>query len=393
MKILVSGAGIAGPTLAWWLLKYGFEPVLVERAPRLRTGGYIIDFWGTGFDVAERMGLVPDLMRTGYKVKEVRMVNETGRTVSGFSAEVFDRLTGGRYVSLPRGELGAMIHSRIADRVETIFDDEITALEESGDGVNVTFENAAPRRVDLVIGADGLHSKVRELAFGAEAEFEKYLGYQVAAFEARGYRPRDEDVYLMFTQVGQQISRFSMRDDRTLFLFVVADEAGRETRDTTVHKQVLHERFDGAGWESDRVLAAMDDADDLYFDRVSQIRMDGWSRGRVALLGDAAFCVSLLAGQGSALAMTSAYVLAGELHRANGDYREAFRRYQERLGAFIRKKQDGAEKFAGTFAPKTAIGLFLRNRITRMLDIPWIADLAIGRDLKDNITLPDYDAF
>ncbi|HEX7029914.1 MAG TPA: FAD-binding domain [Gammaproteobacteria bacterium] len=387
MKILISGAGIAGPTLAWWLLEHGFEPVLVERAPRLRTGGYIIDFWGSGFDVAERMGLVPELMHAGYKVREVRMVNRASRKVAGFSAEVFDRLTDGRYVSLPRGELGAMIHARIQDRAETLFDDEILALDDTGDGVNVTFRNAAPRRFDLVIGADGLHSRVRELVFGAEGEFEKYLGYQVAAFETRGYRPRDEDVYVMFTQVGRQISRFSLRDDRTLFLFVLADEAGREAHDA---RRLLHRRFDAAGWESDGILAAMDATDDLYFDRVSQIRMNTWSRGRVALIGDAAFCVSLLAGQGSALAMTAGYVLAGELRRAQGDYREAFRRYQERLGPFIAKKQQAAEKFAGAFAPRTAVGLFFRNQVTRLLDIPWIADLAIGRDLKDNIALPDY---
>src|SRR5690606_26418032 len=181
MKILISGAGIAGPTLAWWLLEHGFEPVLVERAASLRRGGYIIDFWGSGFDVAERTGLVPELLRTGYKVREVRVVNGAGEKDAGCSAEAFDRMTDGRDVSLPRGELSAMIHARIRDRAEMLFDDEILALEDDGEGVNVTFGNAAARRFDLVIGADGLHSKVRRLAFGAQDEFEKYLGYQVAA--------------------------------------------------------------------------------------------------------------------------------------------------------------------------------------------------------------------
>jgi 2-polyprenyl-6-methoxyphenol hydroxylase-like FAD-dependent oxidoreductase len=156
----------------------------------------------------------------------------------------------------------------------------------------------------------------------------------------------------------------------------------------------LRKRFGNSGWECRQILEALDASDDLYFDRVSQIRMDSaqglWTRGRVTLVGDAAFCVSLLAGQGTALAMVAAYILAGELHRADGNYTEAFRRYQDLFGPFVFNKQKAALRFAGAFAPKSKFALFLRNQIFNLLAIPWIADFTVGRDLVDKLRLPDY---
>jgi 2-polyprenyl-6-methoxyphenol hydroxylase-like FAD-dependent oxidoreductase len=396
MRILISGAGIAGPTLAYWLARYGLTPTLIETAPSLRTGGYVIDFWGAGFEIADRMGLLPELSRTGYVVQDVRVVNRNGKRVSGFPAAAFTRATQGRYLSLPRGDLAATIFSKMDGRVETIFGDSVAGIEQTGKAVHVTFERQAARDFDLVIGADGLHSRVRDLVFGPQGQYEKYLGYKVAAFEAKGYRPRNELAYVMYTEVGQQISRFSMRDDRTMFLFTFADEFvdDASTGNIQGQKSLLRKRFGNSGWECPQILDALDAADDLYFDRVSQIRMnpnDGlWTRGRVILLGDAAFCVSLLAGQGSALAMVAAYILAGELHRANGDYSTAFARYQDLFGPFVREKQKAALRFAGSFAPHSKFSLFLRNQIMKLMVIPWVADLAIGSGLRDKITLPQY---
>lgn len=394
MRILISGAGIAGPTLAYWLAHYGLQPTLIETAPRLRTGGYVIDFWGAGFDIADRMGLIPEIMRQGYVAREVRAVNRSGKRVAGFPVDAFSRLTQGRYVSLPRGELAAAIFRRIEGKVETIFGDSVDRIEQTDKSVRVTFEHGRARDFDLVVGADGLHSRVRELAFGPENGFEKYLGYKVAAFAVDGYRPRDELVYVMYTEVGQQVGRFAMRGDRTMFLFTFADEDATAPSDTQAQKALLRQRFGASGWECPQILDALDNADDLYFDRVSQIRMDPrqglWTRGRVTLIGDAAFCVSLLAGQGSALAMVSAYILAGELHRANGDYAAAFARYHNLFAPFILTKQKAALRFAGAFAPKSRFGLFVRNQIFNLMAIPWVADLAAGRDLSDNIALPDY---
>lgn len=396
MKILISGAGIAGPTLAYWLAHFGLKPTIVEKAPTLRTGGYVIDFWGAGFEIADRMDLLPQIRELGYRIQQVRVVNERGKRVAEFSADAFERATQGRYVSLPRGDLAAAIFSKIEGKVETIFGDGVDAIEQTNEGVRVRLESGAVREFDLLIGADGLHSNIREIVFGAQGGFEKYLGYKAAAFAAAGYRPRDELVYVMYTQVGQQIARFSMRDDRTMFLFTFADEQMHDVPVDSIdaQKRLIRGRFENSGWECPQILDALDASDHLYFDRVSQIQMDPeqglWSKGRVALLGDAAFCVSLLAGQGSALAMVAAYILAGELHRAKGNYAEAFETYQRRFGPFVFAKQKAALRFAGAFAPKSKLALFLRNQIMNLMNFPYVADLAMGRGLSDNIALPEY---
>jgi 2-polyprenyl-6-methoxyphenol hydroxylase-like FAD-dependent oxidoreductase len=394
MRVLISGAGIAGPTLAYWLAHYGLDPTIVEVSPKLRTGGYIIDFWGAGFDIADRMGLLPEITRVGYRVREVRVVNRSGKRVAGFPVEAFSRITQGRYISLPRGELATSIFGTIGGKIETILDDSVSRIEQSEKGVHVAFQRSGTRDFDLVVGADGLHSRVRELVFGPQKQFEKYLGYKVAAFEVEGYRPRDELAYVMFTQVGQQVARFSMRGDRTMFLFVFADEDAGGPDDVHSQKDLLRKRFGKGGWECPQILKALDAIDDLYFDRVSQIRMTPqqglWSRGRVTLVGDAASCISLVAGQGSSLAMVAAYILAGELHHAKGDHTLALARYQQLFGPFVLNKQKAALRFAGALAPGSKLALFLRNRIFNLMAIPWIADIAVGRDLADNIALPDY---
>jgi 2-polyprenyl-6-methoxyphenol hydroxylase-like FAD-dependent oxidoreductase len=395
MRVLISGAGIAGPTLAYWLAHYGWEPTIVEKAPTLRTAGYIIDFWGVGFDVADRMGLLPEIHRKGYMVRDVRIVDRNGKRIAGFPVQAVTRIAKGRYVSLARGDLSACVFNAIEGKVESIFNDSIARIDQTAHGVQVRFETGSVRDFDLVIGADGLHSQVRGLVFGPQSEFEKYLGYKVAVFEVHGYKPRDELVYVMYTSVGQQVGRFAMRGDRTMFLFIFADhELDGSVGNIQSQKALLRRRFGDSGWECQQILDALDSTNELYFDRVSQIQMGAqkgsWTRGRVSLLGDAAFCVSLLAGQGSALAMVGAYILAGELHHAGSDYAAAFARYQERYESFVLQKQKGALHFAGVFAPKSKFSMFIRNQVMNLLKIPLVADLAAGRELGDNFTLPNY---
>ncbi len=388
--VLISGTGIAGPTLAFWLKAAGFEPTLVERAAGLRTGSYVIDFWGLGYDIAERMGLAGEIDRIGYHVHEMRIVGDGGERVAGFGTKVFGELTGGRYVTLRRSDLSRLLFSTVRDTTEVVFDDEIVGIEERADGVHVRFRRDGERRFDLVIGADGLHSDVRRLVFGPEGAFEKRLGYAVAAFEADGYRPREEDIYVLYGRPGQMLGRFTLHDDRTLFLFVFAVGDSPLPATADAQKAMLHERYQDGGWECPCVLAELDRTQDLYFDTVSQIRMDTWSRGRIALVGDAAFCVSLVAGQGSALAMISAYVLAGELAAADGRYQEAFAGYEAVLRSFVDGKQRGAERFARVFAPRTSWGLRVRNEVIRAFAIPGLAKLVVGSDIRDSLELPDY---
>ncbi len=388
--VLISGAGIAGPALAFWLKAAGFEPTLIERAAGLRTGGYVIDFWGLGYDIAERMGLAGEINRIGYHVREMRVVGDRGARAAGFGTKVFGELTGGRYVTLRRSDLSRLLFATVRDATEVIFDDEIVGLQDRADGVHVQFERHGERRFDLVIGADGLHSDVRRLVFGPEAAFEKRLGYAVAAFEIDGYRPREEDIYVLYGRPGRMLGRFTLHDDRTLFLFVFAVEDSPLPATLDAQKAMLRERYQDDGWECPRVLEELDRTHDLYFDSVSQIRMDTWSRGRIALVGDAAFCVSLVAGQGSALAIISAYVLAGELAAADGQYQAAFARYEAVLRTFIDVKQGGAERFARVFAPRTRWGLWLRNEVIKAFAIPGLAKLVVGRDIRDTLRLPDY---
>ena len=389
LRIVINGIGVAGPTLAYWLNRFGHEVLLVEEAPRLRTAGYIIDFWGIGYDIAEQMGIIPDVRALGYQVREVRIVDRNGRKRGGFDVDVFNRMTNGRFTSVRRSDISATICRAIEGKVESIFGDSVASIDDNGGRMRVGFDRAAEREVDLVIGADGLHSRVRGLVFGSESDLTTSLGYHVAAFETIGYRPREELVFISHSLPGRQISRFSMRDDVTLFLFDFRDELMDSSHEEP--KATLRHVFKDAGWEWPQIDAALEGATNIYFDSVSQVRMNRWTKGRTALVGDAAACVSLMAGEGTGLAIAEAYVLAGELHACGGDYATAFARYEQRLMPFLTQKQRAAAKFAASFAPKTAAGIALRNQVTQLMRVPFIADFAIGRALRDEIVLPRYD--
>jgi 2-polyprenyl-6-methoxyphenol hydroxylase-like FAD-dependent oxidoreductase len=394
MKIAIVGAGIAGPTLAYWLWRFGHEPTLIEKAPRLRTGGYVVDFWGGGYAVAERMGLTAELHAAGYAVREVRLVDQNSRRVGGFSAEPFRRNVDGRFATVPRGDLAAMIYRSINHRAETLFGESVSAITQHDSGVRVTLERGGSRQFDLLVGAGGIHSPVRDLVFGPESRFATDLGYRVAAFLAEGYQPRDELVYLAYSMPGRMIARFAMRGEKTLFLFVFTSEhmSSPDPQDESQAKTTLHQVFGNAGWECPEILRKLDAASDVYFDRASQIVMDHWSDGRVALIGDAAAAVSLLAGEGAGLAMVQAYVLAGELNRAGTNHEDAFRRYERRLRPIVEARQRSARGFATMFAPKTALGVWTRNQASKLLNIPQLADWVIRSEFRDDIALPEYVA-
>lgn len=388
MKVLIVGAGIAGPTLAYWLLRAGHEPTLVERAPELRRGGYLVDFWGAGFDVAERMGSVPELRRRGSVFTEARSVDRDGHRIASFDPSAVMRSTQ-RYLSIARSDLAAVLYGALEDRVELILDDTVSALDDDGARGRVTFESGGTRDFDLVVGADGLHSQVRRLAFGPDEQFETYLGIVVSVFDVEGYRPRDELIAMMHAEVGFQAVRLSLRDDVTMFLLTVRHDAHVPTDDVVEQQALLRARLADAGWETPAILDLMPQTKTFYFDSVSQIRMPSWTRGRVALVGDAAACPSLLAGQGSALAMVEAYVLAAELTRSS-DHVEAFARYEERLGDFLRSKQDAAVGLGPAFAPKNRLQLLVRNTVMRLMGLPKVADLAMGKSFHDAVELPAF---
>lgn len=389
MRIAISGAGIAGPTLAWWLREGGHEPFLIEKAPEFRDGGYVIDFWGLGYHLAERMDLLPRILERGYQVEEIRAVGPDGQRIAGFSADIFHRMTDGRFTSLPRGDLARTIYEAVEQDVETLFDETISAIEQDGTGVRFALQGGGDREADLLIGADGLHSRVRALAFGTDAEFERKLGYHVAAFTVEGYRPRDPDVYVTRSWPGRTLARFALRDGSTLVMMVVAEEYLPDHGEGA-SEQALQRLLSGLDWEAAAMREAMADANDLYFDRVSQIEMPRWSQGRVGLVGDAAACVSLLAGEGAGLGMVEAYVMAAELARADGDHSIAFPAYERRLRRFIEDKQKSARAFAGSFAPRSHIGIATRNLAVRLMRFPALARFLLGNTLQDDFELPCF---
>jgi 2-polyprenyl-6-methoxyphenol hydroxylase-like FAD-dependent oxidoreductase len=388
MRVAISGAGVAGPAFAYWMRRAGHDVTLIEAAPTFRTGGYIVDFWGLGYDIAEKMGVIDDILDVGYRVEELRSVGKDGRTLASFDTGAIRRTLGERYTSVARGDLAAAIYRTIENDVETIYSDSITSLAEQPDGVAVTFRQSRPRQFDMVVGADGLHSKVRDLVFGPEDQFARYLGCQVAACVLDGYRPRDELVYLTHNLPGRQIGRFSMDGDRTLVLFIFRSPTPTMPANLDESRALLRRQFGDAVWEAPRILAALDDVDDIYLDVVSQIRMNRWTAGRVALIGDAAACVSLLAGEGTGLALVEAYVLAGALARADNDLPSAFQIYESRLRRLLEEKQDGATKFISFFAARTQWGIWLRNAAMRAMNWSPVGRVVLTRALRD----PPLDA-
>jgi 2-polyprenyl-6-methoxyphenol hydroxylase-like FAD-dependent oxidoreductase len=390
--VLVSGAGIAGPTLAYWLTKRGFEPVLLERAPRFRQGGYMIDFWGVGFDVAQRMQLIPRLRDVGYLIDQVKFIDERGRTRSGFDARILRRTLGNRFFSLPRGDLANTIFDTVADKIESIFGDNITAISEEPAGVEVQFEHGRARRFDLIAGCDGLHSGTRRIAWGPGRKFQKYLGYYCASFVTTNYPHREESAYTSYAEPGRSISRYALRGGYTAFLFIFAREQPlKENPGLPDAKAMLRNRFEHDRWiEVPEILQRLEACDDLYFDSVSQVRMPAWSMGRVVLVGDAGYCPSLLAGEGAGFAMAGAYILAGELQRANGNHTAAYRAYERCLRNFIERKQQSAQQFATSFTPKTRLGLFVRDLVLRCTAFPPISNLLMRRFVTDRFVLPEY---
>jgi 2-polyprenyl-6-methoxyphenol hydroxylase-like FAD-dependent oxidoreductase len=389
MRIAISGIGIAGPTLAWWLRQDGHEPVLFEKSPVLRTGGYLIDFWGVGYDITEKMGLLPTLREKGYLIESLREVDRKGKFVSRLDVNSFRELLHGRLISIARADVASTIFQACGG-VEARFNCSIEQIIQHPDRVAVRASDGTTADFDLVVGADGLHSQVRSLAFGSESTFEHRLGCHVIAFTLPGYRPRDERTYVSHTEPLRMVARGPLRNDLTLFLFVFRSGLlNGLSPDVHDPREILRHALGDMQWEMPRILERIDQAKDIYFDRVSQIRMDRWSNGRVVLIGDAAACVSLLAGEGTGLAIAEAYTLAGEIHRASGDYKTAFQRFETKLRPLVSRKQKSALRMVNFFAPKSRFHLFLRNLGMKTASIPFMANIFASGFLKDDFQLTD----
>lgn len=391
MRVAINGTGVAGPTLAYWLRELGHEPVLFEKAPSLRTGGYLIDFWGLGYEIAERMGVLPSLRERCYLMEHLRMVDADGHEIAGMDVSPMREQMRGRFFSIARDDLAAALFSA-CDGISAHFGVHVTKVEQNARDVVVTLSNGRRERFDLVVGADGLHSEVRELIFGPEKRYELSLGCHVAAFRLPNYPRRDDSIYVSYTVPKRHVARVALRSNETLVLLICRSELIDENASREYPKTALRRAFGEMKWEVPEILERMDAVEDVYFDRVSQIHLPHWTSGRATLVGDAAACVSLLAGEGTGLAMIEAYVLAGELHRAGSDVARGLGAYEARLSSFVRAKQKAALRFRGFFAPKTAVALGVRNVAVNAFSIPFLAKRVVAKALRDDLVLPEYVA-
>ncbi len=390
-NILISGAGIAGTTLAFWLKKFGFNPTIVEVSPKLREGGYAIDFMGAGFDVAEKMEIIPALEKADIDISKVAFVDKNDKEKGSMNYRKIKELMNNRAFTFLRSDLAKVIYESLDNNVEIIFGDSIEKVEQDQDNVIVTFRSGKNRSFDLLVGADGLHSNVRNLIFGSEAQFERYYGYYTSSFTLENY-PAKGRAFSMFNVPGKQAAVYSYSANSTaaFFVFTSPEKLKYNHHDIEKQKQILKDEFMGIGWRCPEILAKIDSSSDFYFDTISQVKMDNWSRGRTTLVGDACDCPSLLSGKGSTLAMVGAYILAGELKLANGNYETGFKNYEDIFKPFISKKQKSAQGFAKSFIPKSNFGIWVRNQALKIMSLPFVSKLYLNQFNDRELKLKEY---
>jgi 2-polyprenyl-6-methoxyphenol hydroxylase-like FAD-dependent oxidoreductase len=381
---LISGASIAGPALAFWLAEAGWDVTVVERAPALRTSGYPVDVRGTAVEIVRKMGWYDELCAHRYWHVPATLLSPGGRRLRtiDFGSLLNDAERGD--VEITRGVLSEVLYRATRDRVDYRFDESITSIAETDDGVEVSFERAAPQRFDIVVGADGIHSNVRRLSFGPEEQFIRHLGPYAAIWDL------PDEMFaagtgFIYSHAGRSamVERLADGGPARAFLAFVHPEPGtvdRSDRDEII--RVLRDAFAGDHWRTTELIDTLPDAGDLYFDTVSQVRMDGWSSGRVALVGDAAFAPAFLSGQGTSIAIAGAYVMASELVRHDSPQR-AFAAYEHRLRGFVEKNQDLALRSGSTVISRTRGQLLARN--VKLWLLPWLQRLGVARYLQSHV--------
>jgi len=390
-NILISGAGIAGVSLAFWLKKFGFNPTIIEVSPKLREGGYAIDFMGAGFDVAEKMGIISDLEIADLNISNIAFVGKDNIEKSSMDYQKVKKVLKNRAFTILRSDLAKVIYNSLDKETEIIFGDSIKHIEQDEEKVSVMFKSGLTRSFDLLVGADGLHSIVRNLIFGEESQFEKYYGYYTSSFTMNNYS-NEGRAFSMFNVPNKQVAVYTISKEKaaSFFIFTAPEKLNYEHHDIDKQKQILKNEFMNTGWKCPELLSKIDTTSDFYFDSISQIQIEKWSKGRVSLVGDACYCPSLLSGKGSTLAMVGAYILAGELKLANGNYKTAYEEYEKLLKPFMEKKQKSAQAFAKSFVPKSNFGIWLRNQVFKLMSISFIANIVFKQFKDKGLNLKEY---
>jgi 2-polyprenyl-6-methoxyphenol hydroxylase-like FAD-dependent oxidoreductase len=390
-NVLISGASVAGPAVAYWLARHGFRATVVETSAGLRDGGYAVDLRAAAVEVTSRMGILDDIRRASTQMGDMWNVDSADRRLATLPAEIF-----GGEIEVLRGDLSEILYEQTKSSVDYIFDDSIAALVEDASGVQVTFESGRTGRFDLVIGADGLHSNTRRLAFGTESDFTEFLGYYLSIFSVPNKLNLDYTGHIYKTP-GRIAAMYSARQNteaRALFAFS-SPKLSYDHRDVGKQKELLTDAYAGeTGWEVPWLLEQVNQAPDFYFDSTSQVHLDRYSRGRVVLLGDAAYCASPLSGQGTGLAIVGAYVLAGELAAAGGDHVAAFDRYERQMRGYVKACQQLAVSAGPQLVPPNPFQNWMINQSLRILPYtPWKGAItAPPRKAASAIELKTYEA-
>lgn len=365
MRVLISGGGVAGLTLAYWLHRYHIPVVVIEQAEHLRQDGYGLDFYGTGYDVAERMGILESLRQQQIPVESISYVNSHGKRIADLDTRLLFKVLDGRYLALMHWTLEETLHHAVADKVEIRYGSSIAAVEPGKDEVAVTFNDGTTATFDVLIGADGLHSQTRRLVFGPDTLFSHYLGYSFACYPL----PDRYDVghfRKQYVEPGRLTVAYNTDREGeivALFMYKAADE-GSIPRQQRLPR--LREVFAGMGWITQRLLDDIPDPETIFLDTMTQIQMPRWHHGQVALIGDACGCPTAMSGQGSSLAVGDAYTLATALHEER-DYAAAFLRYEQVMRPYVEKRQKNARSTLKAFIPESKPGTVAQQLFMKLV--------------------------
>ncbi len=392
---LISGAGIAGATAAYWLQRAGYAVTVVERARSAPKGGQTVDLRGAGRDIARRMGVYDEIVARSVHQLGIANVDDVGAIRATMGVEAFGGNGVISEVEILRGDLADILLDAVQDRIEITWNDSVTSIADGPTGVTVEFERSEPARFDLVIGADGSHSTVRRLAFGPESEFVRPLGLYQAWFTTQD-SPDLDNWYKLYRAPGGLVA--SLRPGRlpgeakAAMCFRAESDPGIDRRDPAAVRRLIRQKFAGrTGWKVPWLLDALDAATDVTFDSMDQVHMDSWTRGRVALVGDAACAPGAITGMGTSLALVGAYVLAGDLQRAGGDHTAAFRGYEEIVRPYVDQAQELPPGGISGYAPRSRLMIRLGNLSVRsMTRWPMRPLLEKQFSKADAIELPDY---
>lgn len=369
MNVLISGASVAGPALAYWLNRHGMRTTIVERAEEVRPGGLAVDFRGTAMRVLDQMGILDELKKHATHSGDAAVVDADGHQIATMPGEIF-----AGELEVLKTDLTRILYDLTKDTTEYVFNDSIAALTQNADGVHVEFERGAPRTFDLVIGADGLHSRVRELAFGPKAQFTNPMGYAFASICTENYLNLERDG-MSHVAGDRSVNMFPTEDKaRVLFMFPANDGP----RNRAAQEEAIRAAYENVGWEAKNLLAALPTSTDFYFDELSQISMPSWSTGRVALVGDAGYCASPMSGRGTSQALLGAYVLAGELS-IQDNHEKAFAEYERELRDYVAANHAMGQQARDSFGFTPSQELF-----------DALAEADNADDSTDNVALKDY---